>query len=99
MEAHHRSQNSVQEFVDLQDHQYFPGYFTGGKVHPFFKSHSKFVKYVLFIVGTFLIFISIFSVWSGITHHSAAIDFLPLAFITLPVGSLCLLACKKSNSI
>ena len=48
-------QKSIQEFIEWQSHQFFPGYYSGGRMHPLFRSPSQILKYVLLLTVTILI--------------------------------------------
>ena len=89
------TESPVQEFIEMENHQYFPGYYTGGRVHPFFKSHSKIGKWFLLVVGSFWIVMSSWAMLSGLLAHEDLLNFFPQAIMIFLFGCLCFAAGVK----
>ncbi len=43
--------SAIDDFLEWQEHQYTPGYYTGGKVHPLYKTRNKAVQYFILITS------------------------------------------------
>ena len=61
----------MQRFLEWQEKQYLPGYYTGGRIPPIFfgKRPNKF-GYLLMLTGSVTLVMVLFAVWSYFTAAS-----------------------------
>lgn len=51
-----KNENYIEELKEWQEHQYDPGYYTGGKIHPSLRKPGKPKVYGVFIIAVSLLF-------------------------------------------
>ncbi len=67
--------DAIQEFAEWQDHQYDPGYWTGGRIPPYLlgKRPNK-MGYVLIAIALFTLMVAIFVTLTNIQNGSLSFE-------------------------
>src|SRR5437016_5885827 len=84
------SSNPVQDYIEVQEHRYDPGHFTGGNLHPMLKSRKRPNRYgyVLVLVGVLFLSMAILALVKGDTSGLSTFE---ASAVTIIWGALALL--------